>query len=764
MKVVDDGHVGKAVSFESANSTIKDVLKIESIDLCFDENGKSCHTSSYELMVKPRPTKRARQLVVRRGAPFTVRLVCSRKFDPSVDTMVLVFAIVPFGNDKATFGTGTETYVLVHPANGTEASENGEPVDDWGAVLVESKDKGKGKVELTLHISTPSYAPIARWTLQFHTRLDTTNEKSMCAIKDHMYVLYNPWCKEDAVYMEGIANDLGLRLHLHDEASRQEYVLNDATLICKPSSKGLRMHSWFVGQYEPNVLDCALYVVSEVGNVKATSSGNPILVTRSLTGALNSANGAGVLEGNWSGDYDDGVAPTSWSGSVKILQQFYESCEPVKYGQCWVYSGLMTTVCRSIGIPCRIITNFESAGDHDSSLSIDYFVDDTDNASSGMTVDSIWNFHVWNEAWMKRKDLQNSTLDGWQVIDATPQQLSDGMYKCGPFPVAAIRQGLVHLPFDGDFIYAEVNADVIYWSIGNDQNPPKPLQINTGQVGRDISTKAIGSYDREDVTEQYKPQESSNAEREVMKTAMQYSCQRFSSAGLAKRLLGHLVNQNDDNKEAIKLEIRCDEELALGSTFQIELKVTSASINPVDVSGVLVVKDSDYTGRHVTTLKKTPFAVKLEAMESEKILVSLNFDEYRKTASNKTNIKAICTAEVKGGDRTYLKMENFHLALPSIELMLIEHSVAGPIAVQVDLRNPLPVPLTRGRFIVEGSRFTDPFEKKYDVIPIGGAVQFIYPINLTHKGDMNISASFISNELKNVHGDLLIQIPESDVQ
>lgn len=40
----------------------------------------------------------------------------------------------------------------------------------------------------------------------------------------------------------------------------------------------------------------------------------------------------------------------------------------------------------------------------------------------------IRNYHVWNEVWMKRPDL-GSAYDGWQVIDATPQELSDDMFR-----------------------------------------------------------------------------------------------------------------------------------------------------------------------------------------------------------------------------------------------------------------------------------------------------------------------------------------------
>jgi transglutaminase 1 len=72
------------------------------------------------------------------------------------------------------------------------------------------------------------------------------------------------------------------------------------------------------------------------------------------------------------------------------------------------------------------------------------------------------NFHVWNEAWMCRPDLPSGN-GGWQVFDATPQETSGGIYCAGPCSVNAIRLGHVHLPFDGKFIFSEVNADRVHW-------------------------------------------------------------------------------------------------------------------------------------------------------------------------------------------------------------------------------------------------------------------------------------------------------------
>jgi transglutaminase 1 len=58
---------------------------------------------------------------------------------------------------------------------------------------------------------------------------------------------------------------------------------------------------------------------------------------------VNSPDDSGVLMGNWSDDFDGGTPPTKWVGSMKILQKFYKDKKPVKYGQCWVFAGVLTT-------------------------------------------------------------------------------------------------------------------------------------------------------------------------------------------------------------------------------------------------------------------------------------------------------------------------------------------------------------------------------------------------------------------------------------
>ena len=125
---------------------------------------------------------------------------------------------------------------------------------------------------------------------------------------------------------------------------------------------------------------------------------SPISVARALTFRINDR----VLEGNWSGDYSGGSSPTLWSGSAKILNNFVQSGQIVKYGQCWVFSGLLTTLCRTTGIAARSVTNYTSAHDakkntrKDLEISggynriVDIFLDEKGNLMDHLTDDSTW--------------------------------------------------------------------------------------------------------------------------------------------------------------------------------------------------------------------------------------------------------------------------------------------------------------------------------------------------------------------------------------
>ena len=78
-----------------------------------------------------------------------------------------------------------------------------------------------------------------------------------------------------------------------------------------------------------------------------------MLFKSSLSGAVsifiyslqaNSMDDEGLLAGRWTSEYPKGCTkPWEWTGSVAIIEQFYNTGKPVEYGQCWVFSGVVTT-------------------------------------------------------------------------------------------------------------------------------------------------------------------------------------------------------------------------------------------------------------------------------------------------------------------------------------------------------------------------------------------------------------------------------------
>lgn len=67
----------------------------------------------------------------------------------------------------------------------------------------------------------------------------------------------------------------------------------------------------------------------------------------------------------------------------------------------------------------------------------------------------------------------------------------------------AIREGEVHLPYDTPFVYAEVNADEVIW-LFRDGQAQEILDHNTHSIGKEISTKMVGSAKRQNITSSYK--------------------------------------------------------------------------------------------------------------------------------------------------------------------------------------------------------------------------------------------------------------------
>eukprot|EP00028_Trichosphaerium_sp_Am-I-7-wt_P011020 CAMPEP_0168539508 /NCGR_PEP_ID=MMETSP0405-20121227/21874_1 /TAXON_ID=498012 /ORGANISM="Trichosphaerium sp, Strain Am-I-7 wt" /LENGTH=784 /DNA_ID=CAMNT_0008569093 /DNA_START=106 /DNA_END=2459 /DNA_ORIENTATION=+ len=526
-------------------------------------NRESHHTTDYV---------NKSMLILRRANTF--QLGFKTNLEPSALTIVLT--VFP--------ETSEQVKIKVSDAKPEELSKT-----EWAAFVKEKSDDG-----FLAMVSIPANAKIGQYSLSV-TNGDVTDESTHPVI-----VLFNPWSEDDGVYME-------------DDSWRTEYVLNQEGVVWQGSEWVKVPQRWLYAQFEElSVLAC----LKLVEMIPLENRGDPVLFSRKLSALVNVQDEGGVLVGNWSGNYADGTKPKAWVSSHPILEQFYVSGQGVKYGQCWVFAAVLCSVCRCLGIPCRPITNFNSAHDTSFDRGIEYyFYRDGDGKlvqDSSVTSDSIWNFHVWNDVWMRRPDLP-SGYGGWQALDSRPQEKSEGIFQTGPCPITAIKAGEKDksIKYDLDFIYAEVNADVKHFAKG-ESGEYELIKVETTKVGQSLWTKSVGSFLKTFATSQYKYKEGSAAERAV-----------------------HL----DENNEAFTVTFDVDHNKVAGEDFVVKMKL----------------KRIKTEGAVDTNVK---YVLKLNSRARQKKSILNNFPSFSVTFS-------AYAVYYTGKPRSSFKSENTNLTIPA---------------------------------------------------------------------------------------------------
>ncbi|KAG0729864.1 Annulin [Chionoecetes opilio] len=688
------------------------ILAVREWGLQVAENGAAHHTQQYNVMQADKP-----RLVVRRGQPFTLVLHTSKAFKEDDHKISLVFSVKDA--KQPNFGNHTLVGVCVGL----------EPVNGWSASLITATDK-----EIKLSVTTSPGAVIGEWQVEADVKSAGQTHSYPCP--QPIYLLFNCWCPDDTTYLE-------------KEAERQEYVVNDFGLIWRGTAKMLRPCPWNFGQYEKGVLECVLEVLNNVCKMTSAHRNDPVKVSRVLSAGINSPDDSGVLVGKWGDDFSGGVAPTEWGGSQRILQQYYKTKKPVKYGQCWVFSGVMTAACRAIGLPCRSVTNFSSAHDTHGSLTIDYFFDDESEAIERLNSDSVWNFHVWNEAWMTRPDI-GEEYDGWQAVDATPQEESDGQYRCGPASLKAIKEGHINKPFDIPFIFAEINADKLYWKYRGPCQPMKLLGCNLDGIGQFLSTKAVGKFAREDVTHLYKYEEASKEERDVMKNALRLCENTFARYYLNEKM------------EDVEFDFKMNDDIVIGQPFTSSVEVHNKGEKQYKVEVVLRADTVLYTGATKHQVKTHRQTITLHPYSKEKMTLEVSFEEYYKKLTFQCAFNLSCLGKVEETGFEYFAQDDFRCRKPDIkveyegEMKLDEECVCHAY-----FTNPMPMGLTRGWFIVQGAGLTEVLILRIrETIAVAGEVRCQFKVKPSRAGERTLSINFYSKELEDVDGMLTVTVPE----
>ncbi|KAF4096311.1 protein-glutamine gamma-glutamyltransferase 2a [Onychostoma macrolepis] len=666
------------------------VVEIERIDLVCEVNSADHHTLQNGVD----------RLIVRRGQPFTITLhLRPGTHFQNRDSINFIAQTGPIPSVEAQTKAKFSLSRFISRSGWSAAAETSDST-------------------VSLTVCSHPNAPIGVYKLI----LDQGEGVSL----GEFVLLFNPWCKQDSVY-------------LASEAEREEYVLSQDGLIFRGIHKHITVLPWTFGQFEPGMLDICLQILDESPNyisnaaLDCSERRNPVYVTRVLSAMINSLGDKGVLVGNWSGDFDDGVKPTVWKDSCSILRQWSNNgCGAVRYGQCWVFAAVACTVSRALGIPCRVVTNYGSARDSNGDLVMERFYNEFDE---NIADDSIWNFHVWVENWMTRPDLALG-YEGWQANDPTPQHRSEGVFCCGPSPVRAIKEGELTFKYDVPFVYAEVNADVVEYIKLRDGRVFK-MGGSTTEVGKSISTKAVGRDEREDITHNYKYPEGSEEERMVYEKANHHN--KLAQAG---------------EEPGLHIKIKVTPDMQIGSDFDVYAELKNNTMVTKSCRVMFYAQAVSYNGKLGETCGLGEFTeMNLASTEGGKVTLRLEYAEYSKAITHDRMIKLVALLIDAETRDFYRAKKTIILDAPEIIVNILGVPKVGRnLVADVALQNPLPEPLENCVFTIHGANLTDGKPITHEVGTAGPKEFVTAKVEFTPKlpGQRKIVIDFASDKLHNV--------------
>jgi transglutaminase 1 len=461
---------------------------VTEIDMFEATNTSLANTTEYKTPVDPR-------LVIRRAQKY-VFVVTTNKEAPQANWNIFPSAKRLWDN----------TGIAILPGPGLPPL----PDDEWyfkvspGFVGVDSQ-------EFMLEISIPKDAEIGAYEFRIDalvTVVSAAGEGRIPAIDvqeifpQNIVILFNPWKANDTVY-------------LADTKDRKEYIQNeDGNLVVG----GPTDFAWKYNQFDEVSLNALLYFLDETPLLDRTS---PVEVSREIAGGSNWRDwNQGILEGRWAKTFPaPGKEPFFWKGSGQVFEKWMSvgpPYTPVQYGQCWVFSGISTTLLRTAGIPARPVSSFLTAIDNTGPVDghVDLYFSYNPVTKKyfrdfAKETDNYWNYHVWTEAWMSRPDLTGG--DGWQVLDATSQAGGPGLTRIGPASREQIRAAAAPPAgdFDVGFMWSSALADDRYYR--ENKAVPGTYALDriddnaAAKYGEKIWTKKRGAAGRVDIASEYRP-------------------------------------------------------------------------------------------------------------------------------------------------------------------------------------------------------------------------------------------------------------------
>nr|XP_020511687.1 coagulation factor XIII A chain-like [Labrus bergylta] len=682
-----------------SNAPSRDALSVVKVDMCQSINKPNHYTVAYDI----------KNLVVRRGKQFIIRITFNRPIVKEDDFQV---EFVIGSNPSPSKGT------LLVVTSGIRKGSS------WSGTILEEQGES-----VILGITPTANAIVGKFRTYVAVIAGNIIQRTKRNDETDLYLLCNAWCPKDAVFLE-------------DEAERKEYILNENGIIFQGDVNAVSETDWMYGQFEMGILDACISILDRC-RIPISTRGNVVQLVRMASAVVNSQDDYGVLVGNWGGDFSMGKPPTSWTGSAQILLQYVNTGVPVCYAQCWVFAGVFNTLLRCLGIPARVITNFNSAHDSTGNLKIDLIFRMDNSQDRRHTMDSIWNYHCWNEVFINRHDLP-SHCSGWQVVDATPQETSDGFYRCGPSSVNAIKDGLLCHPFDCGFVFAEVNSDIVCHRRDR-YGTLSAFWVNKTYVGMLICTKAVGKNERLDITHNYKYLQDSPEDNRTMDRAEEYGCERDHS-------------ELEESKMSVSISaepVQMCQDVILAVDFQNQGDL------PKTVQAHLSESVIFYTGVTASHVKDYDFTVTVPANQMERVMLKVTTEEYLPHLGNQVSLRFVVTGQADEYSLTAIKVVELQTPHLTVE-------VSGQLQVQKEMfvtasfTNPYSFPLQDVVVAIEGSGLISYKTRFYSVIEPQASYSWTESFIPRLEGQRRIVAVMVCSNLGRADGVIDVEIKARD--
>ncbi|CAF3590142.1 unnamed protein product, partial [Rotaria sordida] len=507
--------------------------------------------------------------------------------------------------------------------------------------------------------------PLKKDDKNFSNKQDLT----LFLIESDIYFLFNPWNKDDACA-------------LSSSEQINEYVMNEHGQIYLGTPNKPLSIPWYFGQFEQSTLLTALALLDQA-QLPTQNRIDPSIIIRIISSKICS--NPGTNNGIFPSSHDKKIYSSEnhgYTSSTSIFKQYILSnCQSLQggCGNNWQHAAILCSLSRSLGIPCRIVTIYNTACQTDGTQNNDIHWDTKQRPLQKLNSDIICSSHVWNECWMRRHDLPNDEQD-WQIVDSTPVQMCDGIRRTGPCSISSLRNGELSFRWDSLFIHSTINGNKLHWIVYPD-GYMELLDVQENIIGTKIITRSLNNeFEPEDITKTYKN---------------------------LKKLSDRNDNLAERTKNDVDIELKISDDIEFGDNIILELNANNKSNEIRTITTALTIFIISSNNQKLIFSHEQPIHIlNLEAGKNDNIQLKITPQQYIYYGKQDNIIvKYYIHSLIKETDQTFTRDDNIVFNKNDIIKPILDEDVietGKPILLGIQIANTLSRQINNGRIYIDG--------------------------------------------------------------